>query len=66
MGSDFGSCLFLVSLVNYNIPIYADTLARSVVSGVLTMAILWKGSPSLGLDELPPGELTAAILGTGG
>ncbi|CAE6449185.1 unnamed protein product [Rhizoctonia solani] len=35
-----------------------------VVSGVLTMAILWKGSPSLGLDELPPGEMAGAILGT--
>ncbi|KAG8731358.1 Na+/Pi symporter [Ceratobasidium sp. 423] len=35
-----------------------------VVSGVLTMAVLWKGSPSLGLDELPPGEMAAAILGT--
>ncbi|KAL5639817.1 hypothetical protein ACGC1H_006405 [Rhizoctonia solani] len=35
-----------------------------VVSGVLTMAIIWKGSPSLGLNELPPGEMAAAIVGT--
>ncbi|GAB1520230.1 Na+/Pi symporter [Rhizoctonia solani] len=35
-----------------------------VVSGVLTMAILWKGSPSLGLSEMPPGEMSAAIIGT--
>ncbi|KDN34248.1 hypothetical protein RSAG8_12657, partial [Rhizoctonia solani AG-8 WAC10335] len=35
-----------------------------VVSSVLTMAIIWKGSPSLGLDELPPGEMAGAILGT--
>ncbi|CAE7071339.1 unnamed protein product [Rhizoctonia solani] len=35
-----------------------------VVSGVLTMAIIWKGSPSLGLSELPPGEMAGAIVGT--
>lgn len=29
------------------------------------MAILWKGSPSLGLAEMEPGPLTAAVLGTG-
>ncbi|KAG8741800.1 Na+/Pi symporter [Ceratobasidium sp. 414] len=28
------------------------------------MAILWKGSPSLGLAEMAPGPLTAAIVGT--
>ncbi|QRV84719.1 sodium/inorganic phosphate symporter [Ceratobasidium sp. AG-Ba] len=35
-----------------------------VVAAILTMAILWKGSPSLGLAEMEPGPLTAAILGT--
>ncbi|CCO35880.1 Phosphate-repressible phosphate permease [Rhizoctonia solani AG-1 IB] len=35
-----------------------------IVAGVLTMAILWKGSPSLGLAEMPPGEMSAAIIGT--
>ncbi|KAG9128571.1 Na+/Pi symporter [Ceratobasidium sp. 392] len=35
-----------------------------IVAGILTMAILWKGSPSLGLAEMEPGPLTAAILGT--
>ncbi|GAA5911174.1 hypothetical protein JCM8208_005748 [Rhodotorula glutinis] len=35
-----------------------------LTSAVMTMAIVFKGSPSLGLDELPQKELAAAIVGT--
>ncbi|GAA5934415.1 hypothetical protein JCM3775_000352 [Rhodotorula graminis] len=35
-----------------------------LTSAVMTMAIVFKGSPSLGLDELPQNELAAAIVGT--
>ncbi|CAE6358758.1 unnamed protein product [Rhizoctonia solani] len=35
-----------------------------VVSAVLTMAIIWKGSPSLGLNDLAPRDMAAAIIGT--
>lgn len=35
-----------------------------IVSGVLTVSIIVKGSPSLNLDELAPGTTVAAVLGT--
>ncbi|SNX85961.1 probable PHO89 - Na+/phosphate co-transporter [Melanopsichium pennsylvanicum] len=35
-----------------------------VVSGVLTVSIIVKGSPSLDLDELPPSTTAGAVLGT--
>ncbi|EAU83382.1 sodium:inorganic phosphate symporter [Coprinopsis cinerea okayama7 len=35
-----------------------------LVGAVLTMAIIFKGSPSLGLKDLEPGPLAAAIVGT--
>ncbi|KIS68381.1 putative Na+/phosphate co-transporter [Mycosarcoma maydis] len=35
-----------------------------IVSGVLTVSIIVKGSPSLNLDELPPSTTIAAVLGT--
>ncbi|KAK4056307.1 hypothetical protein OIO90_002751 [Microbotryomycetes sp. JL221] len=35
-----------------------------IVSAVMTMSIIYKGSPSLGLDDMPGNELVAAILGT--
>jgi len=35
-----------------------------IVSGVLTVSIIVKGSPSLNLDELPPSTTVAAVLGT--
>lgn len=31
---------------------------------ILTMLIVWKGSPSLKLDDLPPSTIAAAIVGT--
>lgn len=34
------------------------------VAAVCTMSIVFKGSPSLGLNTLPPNELAAAIVGT--
>lgn len=36
-----------------------------VVACVLTVAIIVKGSPSLDLDELPPGTTAGAVIGTG-
>lgn len=35
-----------------------------VVAGILTVSIIVKGSPSLNLDELPPGTTAGAVLGT--
>ncbi|GAA5836496.1 hypothetical protein JCM11251_007093 [Rhodosporidiobolus azoricus] len=35
-----------------------------LASAVMTMAIIYKGSPSLGLDEMPENEMAAAIVGT--
>lgn len=43
----------------YTAPIYFF-----VVSGVLTVSIIVKGSPSLNLDKLPAGTTVAAVLGT--
>ncbi|CAI5759457.1 unnamed protein product [Candida verbasci] len=33
---------------------------------ILTMLIVWKGSPKLGLGDLPTGTIVGAIFGTGG
>lgn len=35
-----------------------------LTAAVMTMSIVFKGSPSLGLDELPSNELAAAVVGT--
>lgn len=35
-----------------------------LASAVMTMAIVFKGSPSLGLDELPSNHLAAAVVGS--
>jgi hypothetical protein len=32
---------------------------------ILTLTILWKGSPNLGLAEMPIPDLMAAVFGTG-
>ncbi|CBQ73875.1 probable PHO89-Na+/phosphate co-transporter [Sporisorium reilianum SRZ2] len=43
----------------YTAPVYFF-----IISGVLTVSIIVKGSPSLNLDELPAGTTVAAVLGT--
>ncbi|KDQ06366.1 hypothetical protein BOTBODRAFT_181652 [Botryobasidium botryosum FD-172 SS1] len=44
--------------------LYTSPLYFFVVSAILTMAIAWKGSPSLGLNKLSTGTTLAAIFGT--
>jgi sodium-dependent phosphate transporter len=45
--------------------VLASPIFFFVVPCVLTTSIIVKGSPSLNLDELPPNQTAAAILGTG-
>ncbi|GAA6033370.1 hypothetical protein JCM8097_006717 [Rhodosporidiobolus ruineniae] len=67
----FGAVLYLLVkflvLVRKN-PVPYALAAGPVVffltSAVMTMAIIFKGSPSLGLDKMPDHEMAAAIVGT--
>ncbi|KAL7412670.1 sodium:inorganic phosphate symporter [Mrakia frigida] len=67
----FGAILFLftkyVVLVrkdSIHMALYTSPLYFFLVTAVLTMSIVYKGSPSLNLDELPEPTVVAAIVGT--
>lgn len=71
VAAGFGAVCYL--LVKYGVLARRNPLPWAMASGpivfftvaaVCTMSIVFKGSPSLGLDELPPNELAAAIVGT--
>ncbi|GAA5979846.1 hypothetical protein JCM11641_002713 [Rhodosporidiobolus odoratus] len=67
----FGAALYLLVkftvLVRKNPVPYALAFGPFVfflTSAVMTLAIIFKGSPSLGLDDLSQGALAAAVVGT--
>ncbi|GAA6055408.1 hypothetical protein JCM3770_006976 [Rhodotorula araucariae] len=71
ISAGFGSILYL--LVKYGVLARKNPFPYALACGpivffltaaVMTMAIVFKGSPSLGLNHLPSNELAAAIVGT--
>ncbi|KAJ2926674.1 hypothetical protein H1R20_g10430, partial [Candolleomyces eurysporus] len=68
-----GFGIVIYSLIKYGVLVrddptkwglYTAPLIFFLVGAVLTMAIIYKGSPSLGLKDLPSGTMAAAIVGT--
>lgn len=72
LAAGFAAVCYL--LVKYGVLARRNPLPYAIASGplvfftvaaVCTMSIVFKGSPSLGLDEMAPAGLAAAIVGTG-
>lgn len=68
-----GFSIILYSMVKFGVlvredptrwALYTSPLVFFLVGAVSTMSIIFKGSPSLGLDELPGGVMAGAIIGT--
>ncbi|GAA5913923.1 Pho89p [Sporobolomyces salmoneus] len=67
----FAAVLYL--MVKFGVLVRKNPVPYALASGpfffflaaaVMTMSIIYKGSPSLGLDELAPGPMAGAIVGT--
>ncbi|GAA5848074.1 hypothetical protein JCM5353_004839 [Sporobolomyces roseus] len=71
LAAAFASILYLIA--KYTVLVRKNPAPYALASGpcfmflaaaVMTMSVIFKGSPSLGLDELAPGPMAAAIVGT--
>ncbi|GAA5849977.1 hypothetical protein JCM3766R1_001942 [Sporobolomyces carnicolor] len=71
MSAGFGATLYLIA--KYGVLVRKNPVPWALASGpfffflaaaVMTMSVIYKGSPSLGLDELAPGPMAGAIVGT--
>lgn len=71
ISAGFGATLYLI--VKFGVLIRKNPAPWALASGpfffflasaVMTMSIIFKGAPSLGLDELAPGPMAGAIVGT--
>ncbi|GAA6007815.1 hypothetical protein JCM11491_003974 [Sporobolomyces phaffii] len=71
MSAGFGAAIYLIA--KYGVLVRKNPTPWALASGpfffflaaaVMTMSIIYKGSPSLGLDELAPGPMAGAIVGT--
>ncbi|TFK96871.1 sodium:inorganic phosphate symporter [Pterulicium gracile] len=69
----FGAAVYLIS--KYAVLVRKDSLRAGLytipfyflaVGSILTMSIVYKGAPSLNIDEFTPGVTAGIILGTGG
>lgn len=71
ISAGFGACLYLIA--KYGVLVRKNPVPWALASGpfffflaasIMTMSVIYKGSPSLGLDELAPGPMAGAIVGT--
>ncbi|GAA5939609.1 Pho89p [Sporobolomyces koalae] len=71
ISAGFGAALYLIA--KYGVLVRKNPVPWALASGpfffflataVMTMSIIYKGSPSLGLDKLEPGPMAGAIVGS--